>query len=208
MAAAEGRATDWLRDLADTSVRRQVEALRTYEETIEKLTSSETTRRLAPDAYLGAVRELAGLSVRYYENLLRLGHEFQQQLLDSVERGTRRPAGEASTAADGTERVEVTLHAPAGETATASLVLENKRDESAEIGFSVSDFSTAGVEAFAAPLTITPDHFTLAPREERVVSLSLPIDADRFTAGTLFHATVVVHGYDDLELAVSAWADR
>jgi hypothetical protein len=105
-------------------------------------------------------------------------------------------------------RVEMSLHAPLGQVATGSFVLENKRPESAEISFLVSEFGESGGEnTFRPPLHIQPPRFHLEPHQEMVVSLNLGLLPQLFKPGVIYRATVVVRGYDDLELVLKVWAD-
>lgn len=77
-----------------------------------------------------------------------------------------------------------------------------------EITFLISEFTGAdGSPAFRPPLQLEPPRFTLRSGEERKVTLRLPLLPDLFLPGVRYNGVVVVRGYEDLVLALTAWAD-
>ena len=87
-------------------------------------------------------------------------------------------------------------------------MIENRYAEPAEVSFLISDLTpTDGGEPFRSDLRVDPPAVALSPGEERAVQLALTIDAARFSPGCVYEATVLVRGHEDLELAITAYAD-
>jgi hypothetical protein len=216
----------WFQNLATRSIADQMRAAQRYAELLQRLGRGELFAQSVRDEYLRFVREetteyarnLAALSLNYYQALDTLGRTYNDRFFDQV-LGARpnerpQPAVAEATAPDTARhaavprQVELALHAPLGAVATRSFVLENKQAEPAEISFLVSDFvGPAGTEPFRAALQFEPSRFSIAPGEERSVTLRLDLPADQFAPGQRYTATVLVRGYDDLELMLHIWVD-
>ncbi len=159
-----------------------------------RFTSQETSRYTS---------DLAMLGLNYYKDWLALNLRYSNSFFEAV--GAKRETS-VSEASEPARRVEIELHAPIGQAALRSFVLENKRGGTADISFVVSEFtSLAGT--IRLPLEIKPERFSLAPGEECTVSLRLPLPAGSVVSGQRYRATVTVHGYHDLELGLTVWAD-
>jgi hypothetical protein len=213
--AAADNARDWTRDLSDRAFDAQRRMLRTYSEIIERSSDMRVDERLVPPAFVQFARDVADLSVQYLDGLLELGRQYQDDMLrtSSRARGGRTTRGDAwvtSADDDGPALgvVEVDLHAALGEVAHGSLVLDNRHAQSAEVRFLISDFGDAdGGEPFRSDLRVEPATVPLEPGEERVVQLAVTIDPARFESGHVYEATIIVRGIEDLELAITAYAD-
>jgi hypothetical protein len=213
--AAADNARDWTRDLSERAFDAQRRMLRTYSEIIERSSDMRVDERLVPPAFAQFARDVADLSVQYLDGLLELGRQYQDDMLRTANRGrggraTRGDAWVTSADDDGSALgvVEVDLHAALGEVAHGSLVLDNRHAQSAEVRFLISDFGDAdGGELFRSDLRVEPATVPLEPGEERVVQLALTIDPTRFEPGHVYEATIIVRGIEDLELAITAYAD-
>jgi hypothetical protein len=213
--AAADNARDWARDLSDRAFDAQRRMWRTYGEIIERTSDMRVDERLVPPALVRFARDVADLSVQYFEGLLELAHQYQDELLTSSNR-TRNSRGErngdAWVTSDDIESVpgvvEVDLHAPLGEVARGSLMLDNRHADATEVRFLISDLGDAdGGTPFHSDLRVEPAIVPLEPGEERVVQLALTIDRGHFEPGHVYEATIVVRGIEDLELAITAYAD-
>lgn len=202
----------WIQEITSRSAGEQLRALQRYGDLLQRMARGELDEQAVREEYLRFtseaaeryVRQLTTLSLSYYNALLELNRAFTDQFFNQVFGG---PA-ERERPAPPRRRVEIELVAPLGETASASFVVENKRLETAEISFIVSEFAgPAGTSPFRPPLQIQPPRFMLGPREERVVTLSLPLVEGLFTPGERYTATVIVRGYDDLELGLLVEAE-
>ncbi|HEX9371560.1 MAG TPA: hypothetical protein VF897_11160 [Roseiflexaceae bacterium] len=211
----------WMQDLAARSMSDQLRAAQRYNELLQRFGRGELFAPSVSAAYwrfvreeaLGYARSLANLSLSYYSALDALGRAYNDRFYDQVLGAgptdrAQPPAPATAQPAARPRQVELALHAPAGEEASRAFVLENKRAETAEISFLVSDFvDPAGAEPFRPPLQFDPPRFSMAPGAERTVTLRLRLLPDLFVPGQRYTAAVLVRGYDDLELALHVWAD-
>jgi hypothetical protein len=214
--AAADNARDWARDLSERAFDAQRRMWRTYGEIIERTADMRVDERLVPPAFVQFARDVADLSLQYLDGLLELGRQYQDELLRSSNRARSSRAGRNGdawvTSADDVESVpgvvEVDLHAPLGEVARGSLMLDNRHADATEVRFLISDLGDAdGGVPFHSDLRVEPAIVPLEPGEERVVQLALTIDRARFEPGHVYEATIVVRGIEDLELAITAYAD-
>ena len=164
--------------------------------------ASEETARYA--------RDLMVLSLSYYDTLLDLGRNYNDALFsrvfaeESVSDAEHLTTSTATPAESGAHRVELTVSGRAGEVAIGSFVLENKGADPTDVSFLVSDFSAVGdAENFRGHLMFSPERLTLASREERLVTVRLPLKEDHFVSGHRYSATILVRGYDNLELQLN-----
>jgi hypothetical protein len=210
----------WLQDLTTRSVAEQARALQRYNELVQRALRGEFNDpqfredylRFATEESSRYVRDVAQLSLNYYQALLDLGRSSSERFFEQMLHGSMGsskqshepeapPADGAAAAPSKPRQVTLELQGAAGQEATASFVIENQRDAPAEISFLVSDFvDAAGGPSFRAPLRLEPPQLSLGPRAEAQVKLRLPLPGDLFTPGHSYVATVVVRGYDELEL--------
>lgn len=205
----------WIQDLTSRSMAEQARALERYRDLVMRITRGELNEqtvleeymRFARDETTRYVRNLATLSLSYYNALLELTRAHNDRFFEQVLGATAN--GNAPVPRDTPpQRVEMELHAPVGQDITSSFIVENKRTEMAEISFLVSEFvGPAGTAPFRPPLQLKPPRFTLDPREERLVTLVLPLLPELFTPGQHYRAEIVVRGHDDLELILNIWPD-
>jgi hypothetical protein len=206
----------WVQELAARSIKEQMHALQRYQELIQRVARGELDEQKLREEYLRFAseesaryaRNLASLSLNYYGALIDLGRNYNDRLFDQILGNGSEGDLASRRRATAPRRVEMELHAPLGLDATGAFVIENKRGEPAEISFIISEFSGGPETAtFRPPLRIQPPHFSIGPLEERVVTLGLPMHEEFFTPGRRYQATVIVRGYDDLELGLTVWAD-
>ena len=193
-------------DLAARFGRGEISASALYEEGT-RFATQETTRYAS---------DLATLSLNYYADWLALSQRYSSRFFDTFgAAGQAAPAQARNAPAERTtsreapaaRRVEMDLHAPLGQEAARAFVLENKRGASADISFNISEFLAPGRPAFRPALRIEPERFTLEAGQEITVTLHLPMQPDHFSVGERCRASVQVNGYDNLELALTVWAD-
>lgn len=157
--------------------------------------------------------DMAMLSLNYYNDWFALSQRYNNRFLEVMGSKPDHPSKEVTkdnpTSPSVLKRVEMELHAPLGQEAVRSFVLENKRGGVADISFDISDFSgPAGAAPMRAPLRIEPSHFSLPAGQESTVTLRLILQSGLFVPGERYFATVVVRGYDGLELGLTVWADN
>jgi hypothetical protein len=204
-----------IQDLIISSVREQARAVERYSELAQRIVRGElderTVReefiRFARDETMRYLRNFATLSLSYYTALLELGLSYQNRFFERVLGATNNENVTTPRAAP-PQRVEIELRAQVGQEVTSSFVIENKRSEKAEISFLISEFVGPPETApFRPPLQLKPPRFTLDPREEGVVTLTLPLLPELFTPGQSYTAKIVVGGYDDMELNLSVFPE-
>jgi hypothetical protein len=210
-----------LQELTARSMGDQVRAMQRYRELLQDLAAGRVdpaALRARYDRLLGEqsaqlARDVSELGMRYYQSMLDLNRAYVDRLFDELAvsaGGAARPASDGGDAAPPpppppAQAVELTLTGRAGEDATASFVVENKRQEPADVIFLVSDFAAVDepAAAFRPQLDVTPPRFRLDPHEERDVALRIPLDPEQFAPGRSYRGQVLVRSNDDLTLEVS-----
>lgn len=197
--------------LVTRSVEEQVRGAQRYGELLRRVAQGGLDEQAVRQRYVEFMREETGRYIRsvvslglaYYDDLLEAGWDYSNRFFDRLLGG--EPAGETGGEP---RKVAMDLRANVGEDAVGSFVLENKRTEPSDISFIVSEFAgPPDGEAFRPPLQIEPPRFTLAPLSERTVSIRVPVLAELFRAGHAYTATIAVRGQDELELALTVWAE-
>ena len=169
-----------------------------YDEYI-RFASQETSRYASDVAMLG---------LNYFNEWLALNQRYNSLFFDTFGAKSEPAAEVVAREAVEPKRVEMELHAPTDQEAVQSFVLENKRGGTADISFVVSEFtSPSRTTPIRLPIQIQPDHFRLAPGQENTVTLRLPLQAGLLKVSQRYHGTVYIHGYDNLELKLTVWAD-
>lgn len=200
----------WIQDMTTRSVQEQMRSLQRYQELIRRVFSGELDEQTIREEYMQFAREettryarnLASLSLSYYNALNDLNRSFNDRFFTRVMKPSE--SYDSPTDESPPQRVEMTLSAPVGEEVKAAFVIENKRTETADISFIVSEFAgPAETAPFRPPLQIKPPRFTLAPNEERTVNIQLPLLPELFLPDQHYSAVIIVSGYDDLELHLS-----
>jgi len=211
MSGEQGDFYQWLQDLTTRSVAEQARALQRYNELMQRALRGEFNDpqfredylRFATEETNRYARDAAQLSLNYYQALLDLGRSSSERFFEHVmhSRPAEAPPGDGADAAHPPRQVTLDLQGAAGQDAVAAFVIENQRESQAEISFQVSEFAdVAGGPSFRAPLVLEPAQLSLGPHEEAQVKLRLPLAAELFAPGHSYVATVVVRGYDELEL--------
>jgi hypothetical protein len=207
-----------MQDLTAWSVSEQTLALQRYNDLLQRLLRGELNDPQVREDYLRFVREetthymndLAQLSLGYYSALLELGRNYNDRFFEQVLR-RREPethAGHRGEAADKPRQVMLDLRGAAGEEIVASFLIENKNATQAEISFVVSDcVDVTGGSPFKPPLQLFPAQFSLGPLEEVGIKIRLPLVRELFIPGHQYLVTVVVRGYDELELIIRVAVD-
>jgi hypothetical protein len=158
---------------------------------IEENATGHLQRRL-PE-YLG---DLGRLYLDLLNGLTDLRVRSEQEFLS----GVLERADEASAP----RPFELTLSAPLGETATASLSIANTRDQLARIRCQVADVRRAdGVgPAFVPDVTFAPEGPELAPGEEVSLVLTVRLDERRYDPDALYVGTLQITGHGEPRLEV------
>jgi hypothetical protein len=145
--------------------------------------------------------EVMNLGLTFVDRLQRSSTSFAEGLYDRVlgPDTAASPPPEPPLLAD--------LRGPAGSNVSVEIVVENTRSESAEVVCRASDFAPrAGGPPFASGLEVTPARFTLAPREQRDVTISLPLEPSLFMPGADYVALVKISGAGEHEMIVQLMA--
>jgi hypothetical protein len=180
---------------------------------------------------------VADLTVRYHASLAELGVDYSRRFYEevlakyssgdgdrqngagpswsfstTVGRGDGEPSVAAPTAApagDGPrpKRVALELHAPLGAVASGAFSLENRRDEPADVSFVVSSWTASDGRVVDVPVVLSPPELQIAPRASADVTIAVRLLPDVFAPDQLYTTSVVVKGYDGLELLLTVWAE-
>jgi hypothetical protein len=148
------------------------------------------------------VSDVMGLGLKFVERLQRSSASFTEGLYDRV---LGPEVGRAASAPE--PPVCLDLIGTVGSVVSGRLVVENTRRETTEVGCQVSEFAARAFgRRFRAPLDIVPSAFTLAPGEQRDVTLFLTLDPALFAAGADYAATLQISGARDRDLIVQIQA--
>jgi hypothetical protein len=214
------RFADLLQELTARSIADQVRTTQRYRDLLQRIAAGEVDAaalRVEHDRLVAAnqaelARDLSTLLVRYYEAILDLNRNYVDRLFEQLGQvaQARSPNGEpdAATAQAPTPEpaplaVELVLTGFPGGVAESGFVIENKREEPAEIVFLVSDFTSPDGEPFRPELEIAPPRFQLPPQSEGRVALRLHLDPEHFESGRRYRGEVLVRGGEELELQIA-----
>jgi hypothetical protein len=175
-----------------------------YQSLIDRAAAGDLERGKLEDATAGYMQRrlpklLAELSTLYFGLLNGL-----TDLRIRAEREYLRGVLESSGATNGAAPFELSLRAPLGETATASVSIENTREDTARIRCLVRDIRRAdGVGPALAPdLNFEQDELTLAPGEQATLGIRLALEPGKFEAGVRYVGTLEITGHGDPRLEV------
>lgn len=195
----------WIRRLTNKAVEEQTRALRRYGELVQRVTDGQLDNAAVRDEALRFVRDesaryarsLATLTLSYHDALLDLDRARNDEFFNALV-----AAGQGDAVSPAAPRtVPLTLTGPVGTEVSSGFLIENRKDQSTDVSFAVSDFVGGdGQVAFRPPMQITPSRFRLEPREEMRVRISLPLVPQLFEPAARYEATVVVRGYEEIEL--------
>ena len=99
------------------------------------------------------------------------------------------------------------LHAPSGAVASGAFTLENRRDEPAEVSFEVSRWTASDGSLVDVPVVLSPPELQIAPLASADVTIAVRLVPDVFALDQLYTTSIVVKGYDGLELVLTVWAE-
>ena len=207
----------WLQDLTERSVAEQTRVYQRYSDLAQRVLRGELNDAQVRDDYLRFASEettrfasdLAQLSLGYYSALLELGRSYNDRFFEQVlHQHPPEPRADPRNGTSEPRQVRLDLRGAAGQEVAASVVIENKHASPAEISLLASDFvDVAGGDPFQAPLRLEPGQLSLGPHQEAEVRLRLLLARELFVPGRLYRATVVVRGYDELELILQVSVD-
>jgi hypothetical protein len=200
---------NWFQTLANYAAEQSARSMARHQQLVDKVAAGEIQpgavheqgRRFldthAP-AFLGDVMAL-GLDFvgRLQKSSATLAHGLYDRVLG--------PEGNGAGRHD--PPVCVDLRGAPGSVPTASLVVENRRLQPADIVCVASEFAPrTGGPRFRPALEIVPARFSLAPGEHRDVDIRLPLDATRFSPGVDYVATLSIAGAGERDLIVQLLA--
>ena len=196
--------TQWLTRLTEYAGQLNARAMKIYQAHLNRVAAGETT----PDQFQRAMSEY--LERRLPEHLRQAGQLYfkllsdlneirvrsEEEYLRGVLASIKRPGGD--------EEFAMTLVAPLGGVASASLSVANTMEERALIRCRVTEVRRAdGVgPAFTPATTIQPERVELAPGEEVNLRVSIRLDPADYDVNTLYVGELHVtgHGEPRLEL--------
>jgi hypothetical protein len=206
----------WIQEITRRAMSEQVHTWQRYSDFIQRIARGELDEQTVREEYmrfsreegLRYARQLTSLSLNYYNQLVELSRAYNDQFFNTVFRPATQDGMDEDGEARTVQSVEMGIRGVLGGEASGSFVLENKRAEKAEISFLVDEF-TGGLEEkpFRPPLQIQPPRFQLGPREETVVLLRLPLLPELFAPGETYTTTIIVRGYEDMELLLKVRVD-
>jgi hypothetical protein len=194
----------WYRQVTDYSRELGTNATESYQSLLNEVAAGRASPRdvqQATSAYLQQrmpefLRELGELYFELLTNLNDLRADSEQEFLSSVLDRAGNDQGDGAFA--------LTLSAPVGGMAQASMSIANTRDERARIHCRATDVRRAdGVgPAFVPRITITPEALELTPGEEGRLVLTLQLDPEHYDTGALYVGTVYITGHGEPRLQV------
>ncbi|MCZ7545135.1 MAG: helix-hairpin-helix domain-containing protein [Anaerolineae bacterium] len=199
----------WIQELIAHSAMEQMRVMQRFNEVLKRVARGdmnpqavhEEITRFAQDEATHYIGDLTRLSLSFYSALLDLSRDYNDRLLKQLTGPPPNHNANHEAHAAAPAQIEMPLQGVVGEDVVKTFVIESKRAEPVEVSFLVSEFIDAdNTHTFRPPLQLQPSRFTLRPGEERAVTLRLPLLAGLFAPGQRYRATVVVRGYDDLEL--------
>jgi hypothetical protein len=200
----------WFQELTAYSQRLGTSVAATYQALVDRAASGE----IAPGQIQEAATEhLQRRLPEYLGELGRLYFELLNGLTDLRIRSEHEFLNGVLAQTNGAaEAFELSLTAPLGEHATASITITNTRDELAHVRCNVTDARRAdGVDAaFAPDIGFTPEILELEPRAEARLEVSLRLDEDHYEPGTPYVAMLQItgHGEPRLEVPLRIMATR
>ncbi len=200
-------------DLISRTLTQQVRAAQRYYDLLSRFERGEISAQAMTDEDIRFatqetghyVSDLADLGIRFYSDLLSINQAYSNRFLNSLE----RKCAASTVVQSQVKRVTMDLRGPLGQEAVGAFVLENTRGGTANISFQVSDFyGPPGIAPFQGGLQFQPEHFTLEPGQEQAVTLRIELKETLFEPGQRYTASVIVLGYDNLELALTLYVDE
>jgi predicted flap endonuclease-1-like 5' DNA nuclease len=204
----------WIQELISRSAADNMQNLKRFEEMLRRTLRGEGDPTALREEYLRFaqqessryINDLTRVGLSFYNTLLELNRHYNDRFFEHVLKEQRNAPGGAEKAAP--RVIPMALSGPLGGDASRSFVIENQRGEPAAVSFLVSEFTSQdGAASFRPPLQLSPARFSLKPGEERVVGLQIPLLKEFFVPGQVYEATVIVSGFEDLQLQLQVRAD-
>src|SRR5437660_6304481 len=137
----------WIQNLFIRSVNEQIRTLERYRELLMRVAQGEVNKqtvleefmRFARDETTHYVRNIATLSLSYYDALLDHTRIYNDRFFDQVLGLAATSNGSVSKTVR-PQQVKMELRAPVGQDIISTFAIENKRIEMADISFLVSEF--------------------------------------------------------------------
>lgn len=214
----------WIQELITRSATDQLYNLKRFEELLRRAASGGLDGPALREEYLNFAREestryindLARVGLSFYNTLLELNRHYNDRFFEQVTQARRSQDAAAGVDRNGSGTepgqphvVTMELHAALRAEAARTFILENRRTEPVQVSFLVSEFTSEnGAESFRSPLQLNPARFSMRPGEEHPVRVQIPLLPEFFTPGQVYTATVVVSGFENLQLHLRVWAER
>ena len=197
--------TNWFQTLAKYATDQSVRGMAQHQQFVERVAAGEITpaqmqeqgRRYLESHAPQFLGEVMDLGLTFVSRLQQSSTNLAQGLYDHV----LGPEADASSAPEPPFIMD--LRGPSGSVVTAEIVVENTRTEAADVVCRVSEFTArGGGRSFASGAEVVPGRFTVAPREARDVTISLPLDRESFTPGGDYFAILRISGAGEHEMVV------
>ncbi len=215
-------------ELSNAALRDLLRNVRHHTELRRRISTGFVDERWVNQAYRDYARregpsyrqQAADLTLQYYTDLADLGNRYSERfyadMLDDIgaahqgngdggDRGDHRSGDEAP---DDVDEVAVELHGPLGREVMARFGVENTEAHPVTLSIEVGACRGPDETVFFAPLTVQPAEFTLEPGASRQITLRLLMLPSAFVPGHLYRLPLVVHGADDIRLALTIWAEE
>jgi hypothetical protein len=153
-------------------------------------------------------RSVASLWFNYASGVLAAGSRASRAVLHEVSSTVehrRRPAGDepGATATAHRRRLELVLTGPLGGSATGTVTIANNHPDGRRIALKPGTLLDSDGKPVDVPVTVKPRSMQLAPGAERVVTVTVELDAAALSAGSRYESVVELSGADEAELHVT-----
>lgn len=207
----------WIQELITRSATDQIDNLKRFDEMMRRASRGEINQgtlrdeyvRFARDENMRYISDLTRVGLGFYNTLLELNRQYNDRFFNRVLKNHQTPSGDGETEPARVKVVAMDLSGPLGGTASHSFIIENHRTEPVMVAFLVSEFTSQdGSQSFRPPLQLDPARFTLRPGEENQVDIQIPLLPELFNLNQVYSATVVVSGFEGLQLQLRVWAQE
>jgi len=195
--------TTWFQSLSRYASEQSARGIARHQRLVERIGAGEIT---ATHVQEHSQRYLAAQAPRFVDEVMELGMTFAhrvQQSSTSLADGLydRLLGPDRESLPPNTAPLIVDLRGVAGSIATAEIVVENTRTESAAVACHLSEFISREHTAVPAG-DVVPSRFTLAPGEARDVVVSVPLDRAQFAPNVDYFGLLRVAGAGEREMVV------
>jgi len=206
----------WIQELISRSASDQMVNQKRFEELlrlsargdIDQATLRSEYLRFAQQEGTRYIRDLTRVGLGFYNTLLELNRQYNDRFYTHVLHEDHAGNGYAPSAQPALRVVDMEFRGVLGSDVTRTFAIENQRPQAVSVGFLISEFTDpAETVSFRPPLQFTPARFSLRPGEERMVTISVPLLDGFFQPGQSYAATVVVSGFEQLQLRLKVTVD-